>query len=121
MAKVKKIKINIPQGATYEHTFNYAESYLADGTPVNPIDLSLYSGELQFRVNIEDASPFYTATNADDLTMGNGNVVLKIPHATSTAWVDYDFVGSLEVTSPGGDRVRLCDIEAELSRETVRP
>ena len=120
MAKPRKIKITIPQGTTYEHTFNYAQSYDADDNPVNPIDLTGYAGELQFRVKVEDAAPFYTATELDDLTMGNGSVVLSIPHATSTAWTDYKFVGALEVTDPGGIRTRLCDIEAELSREVVR-
>ena len=123
MAKVKKIKMQIPQGTTYEHTFNYAESFdesTDPPTPVNPIDLSLYTGELQFRVNVEDATPFYTATDAAELSMNNGSVVLTIDHTISTAWADYEFVGALEVTSPGGVRTRLVDIEAELSREAVR-
>jgi len=120
MAKVKKIKITIPQGTTYEHTFNYAQSYDADDNPVNPIDLTGYEAELQFRVGIEDTLPFYTATEAAELVCGNGTVILTIDHAESTTWTDFDFVGALEVTSPGGVRTRLVDIEAELSREAVR-
>jgi hypothetical protein len=120
MAKVKKIKMLIPQGTTYEHTFNYAQGYEADGTPINPIDLTGYAAELQFRVNIEDDTPFYTATDATEIVCGNGTAVLTIDHLDSTAWTDYEFVGALEVTSPGGKRTRLVDIEAELSREAVR-
>ena len=124
MAKVKKIKMQIPQGTTYEHTFNYAESFdetTDPATPVNPIDLTGYSAELQFRVDIEDSTAFYTVTDVSgELVCGNGSVVLTIAHTDSTAWTDYEFVGALEITSPGGVRTRLVDIEAELSREAVR-
>lgn len=120
MAKPAKIKMTIPQGTTYEHTFNYAQSYDADDNPVNPIDVTGYTAELQFRVDIEDELPFYTATDAAEIVCGNGTVVLTIDHVVSTAWTDYEFVGALEITSPGDVRTRLVDIEAELSREAVR-
>ena len=121
MAKVKTIKMKIPQGATYVHTFYYAQSYLSDGTPVDSIDLSSYTAELQFRADIENSTAFYTATDSTgEISCNNGSVVLTVEHADSTAWTDYSFVGSLEVTSPTGVRTRLIDIDAELSRETVR-
>ena len=122
MATVKKIKMIIPQGTTYEHTFGYYADYdAATDTYSNPIDLSGYEAELQFRVDIEDTAAFYTVTDVTgEIVCGVGTVVVTIPHADSTLWTDYSFVGAIEITSPTDVRTRIVDLEVELSRETVR-
>jgi len=122
MALVKKIKMLIPQGTTYEHTFNYYADYdPVTDTYSNPIDLTGYSAELQFRVDIDDVTPFYTITDVSgEIVCGVGTVVVTIPYADSTAWTDYSFVGAIEITSPTDVRTRIVDLDVELSKEAVR-
>lgn len=116
MAKVKEIKMYIPQGTTYEHTFNYAQS---DGTP---IDLTGYKARMQFRQNVDDADPpVYDVDDVSgELVCGNGTVTLTIPDADSAAF-DFESVRfDLEIESPGGVVTRLVKGDSILDPEVTR-
>lgn len=116
MAKVKEIKMYVPQGTTYEHTFNYQQS---DGTP---IDLTGYAARMQFRQTVDAADPpIYSVTDVSgELICGNGTVVLTISETDTAAFTFNKCVFDLEVESPGGVVTRLVKGTVYLDPEVTR-
>lgn len=118
MAKIKEIKLYIPQGTTYEHTFNYAASYEEDGTPIGPIDISTYTARMQFRDTVDAADPpIYDATS---LVCGNGTVILTITDTETAAFTFEKCKFDLEIESPGGVVTRLVKGTVYLDEEVTR-
>lgn len=121
MAKIREIKMYIPQGTTYEHTFYYAKSYLSDGTPVDPINITGYAARMQWRPTVESDVLIYDVTDVSgELVCGDGTVVLTIPDDISAAFTFDECVGDLEIESPAGKTIRLVKLKNFLDLEVTR-
>lgn len=115
MAVTTKIKMLVPQGTTYEHTFNYET---AAGVA---IDLTGYSARMQFRSTVNSSTTLYDVTDVSgELVCGNGTVVLTIPDTASEAFSFTKCVFDIEVESPGGVTTRIVKGTVVVDPEVTR-
>lgn len=115
MAKTKEIKMLIPQGTTYIHTFNYTKS---DGSL---IDLTGYTARLQIRQNVTATTTLYNVTNSSgELVLGNGMVVLTMAEVDTAAFNFKNAVFDLEIISPANIVTRLVQGKVEVDPEVTR-
>jgi hypothetical protein len=117
MASVTKVNIKIPQGTTYRHEYNYVDS---DGVV---IPLTGYSARCQFRDEIATVANFYDATSAGGelvIDEPNGQVVLLVSAAASTAFIVYKGFYDIEVVAPNGDVARIVQGKVTIDPEVTR-
>jgi len=116
---ITKVKMYIPQGATYGHGFLYRSE---DDDSI--ISLNNYTARLQIREKVESTSTLYEATtDADDgltITGGQGLVYLEIPAAITTAWTWTKGVYDLEIISQSGKVSRIAQGSVKVSPEVTR-
>lgn len=120
-----KYDLLIDQGATYIKSFTWF-----DPIPVpNPLklthgeakNLSGYSGELQIRENLDDATPALTLTTGNGgISISSGTVTLRIEASATTAFTFSAAVYDLELTAPDGTVIRLVEGKVKVSPNVTR-
>ncbi|MDK2957814.1 MAG: hypothetical protein PWQ57_3312 [Desulfovibrionales bacterium] len=114
---VKKVKLTIPQGSTYVHTFSYVDS---DGDAVSLLN---FTARMQFRESAAAEAALYEGTTENGHIVINGpagSVQLKISAATTAAWTFTYAVYDLEIVSPLGVVTRLVQGSVKVTPEVTR-
>ncbi len=111
-----KYNLMIEQGAKFGVQFTWQDK---DG---NPIDLSLWTGQIQFRESKDDTSILYDSDTAGDIVMGGvaGTVDFNLPTLTTTEFTFDDCLYDLELTDPDGEITRLVEGRVSLSKEVTK-
>ena len=110
-----KYNLNIEQGARFGVQFIWKDK---DG---NPVDLSGFTGQIQFREEKDSATPLYDSDTNSDITLGPdpGSISFNID-TPSTGGFEFDNAYyDLEMTS-GGETERLLEGRVYLSKEVTR-
>ena len=77
---VKKIKLNVTRGGTFEQDITVTNP--ADDTPLT---ITGYTAKLQIRGDVGSAL-LHEATTSDDLTVSGTDVTVKFPTAATKLW-----------------------------------
>lgn len=126
--------LEIPKGATFSEPLLYStvppslwtppmtpEEVVAVGMPV---DLTGYSAAAKGRARIADASPVWSLSSAPGggITLGGalGTITLAMSAAVTAALAPGSGVWDLELTSPGGEVIRLMKGTYEITEEATR-
>lgn len=115
----------VDQGATYIKQFTWYDppptpnpSNLKHGSPKN---LTGYSGELQIRESIDDATPITSLTSVNGgINISGGVVRLRIEASATTAFTFSSGVYDLELTAPDGTVTRLVEGKVKVSPNVTR-
>lgn len=110
------VDITIEQGATYRQQFVYKDD------AGDPIDLTGWSAAMMIRQQIEDEDPLISLTDSDGITLGGvaGTIDVVISAEETSELPIGDLVSQIELTTVGGDVIRLIDIKFNCTREVVR-
>jgi hypothetical protein len=117
MASVPKINLQIPQGATYVHTFTYE-----DATGV-VIDITGYTARCQLRAVVTSASNFHEATTENGgIALGGvaGTVILTITAADTAAFTVSKAVYDIELIAPNNTVERVVKGSIRIDPEVTR-
>ena len=110
-----KYNLNIEQGARYGVQFTWEDK---DG---NPVDLTGFSGQIQFRDEKESTTILYDSDTNSDLTLGPdpGSISFNIDTASTAAFSFDKALYDLEM-SKDGETERLLEGRVYLSKEVTR-
>lgn len=117
MAEVTEVELTVPQGTT----FFYDVTFLDKDNGNAPIDMTGWTSKLQARLKVADPDPaVYTATEQDDITLGNGLASLKVPAEVTALWSFSKVVFDWEVKDLSGNVYRLVKGVMVLDKEVTR-
>ena len=110
-----KYNINVEQGTTYSVRFTYKDD------TNNPVDLTDYTAQIQFRETKDATTTIYDSSTGGDITLGgvDGTIDLSINTATTTAFDFDNCVYDLELTLDN-ETIRLIEGRVYLSKEVTR-
>lgn len=115
MAKTTEIKMYIPQGTTYIHSFAYND---VDGVP---IDLSGFAARMQFRKSVSTTETLYDVDDqTGELVTDATGVTLTIPAVASELFAFTTCVFDIEIEAPGGQVTRIVQGSVVVDPEVTR-
>ena len=118
MAKVKTVRLDIPQGATYIHTFTHTEQ-----DEVTPIDLTGFTARLQMRSTVKSSTVLHEATTSNGgiaITPASGVVDLRISATDTAGFAFTRAVYDLEIEAPDGTVTRIVKGSIVVDPEVTR-
>lgn len=115
-----RVDMYLDQGAEYKHRFLYR-----DRDTKLAVDISGYALSMQVRPYAESDDVLWDADNAGKggilITDGpNGELLITIPAATSSAWRNDEAVYNIMGTPSGGEPDRIAEGNLFISKNTTR-
>ena len=117
-----KLNLSIEQGATFKHVLKLLQPALPGQTAL-PVDLGGYSARMQLRAELPSAAAIIELSSSNGrivLTPATGQLQLQLT-ASETAALSFEAaVYDLEITSAGGEVIRVLQGNVTLSLEVTR-
>ena len=108
------VNILVDQGANYKHVFEYQHP---DGSPV---DLRDWVARMQVRRTWHSVEVLWSAEGLFTVNGLDGEVVLEVPAAISSAWAWRSGVYDVEIVAVDGQVVRLAQGRITVANEVTR-